>query len=522
VITLYDTTLRDGTQREGLSLSVDDKLRITSRLDDLGVHYIEGGFPGSNSKDAEYFERVKALSLTTAVVSAFGSTCRKHTEPADDPGIRALLACGTKAVCIFGKSWDIHVTDTLHTTLEENIRMVRESIAYLAGQGRTVFFDAEHFFDGYKADPRYALDVCAAAGEAGAACLVLCDTNGGTLPHEVARIVREAAAALPGVRLGVHAHDDGGCAVANSLVALDAGCVHVQGTANGYGERAGNADLFSIIPSLVLKMGDDCISCDQLRLLTEVSHFIAETANLTPDPHHPYVGASAFAHKGGVHASAAARLSEAYEHINPAAVGNLARVVVSELGGRASLVRKAAELGIDLSSKQAMVSRVLDDIKSLEHKGYSFEAADASLEVMLKKELGTYEPFFTLESFRVLMEKREDGRVMTEATIKIHVGEERFIATAEGNGPVNALDGALRIAISRFYPALEAIELTDFKVRVIDGRKGTGAVTRVLIESSDGQKSWGTVGVSGNIIEASWAALADSVDFGLSHPRTGE
>jgi 2-isopropylmalate synthase len=521
MVTLYDTTLRDGTQREGLSLSVDDKLRIAARLDDLGVHYIEGGFPGSNPKDIEFFERARGLRLEQAVITAFGATCRKGVAAAEDEGLRALLETGCTALCIFGKAWDLHVTETLHAALEENVRMARDSVAHLKAAGRTVFFDAEHFFDGYSANAPYALEVCRAAAEAGADAIVLCDTNGGTLPHVVARVVREVAAALPGVTLGVHAHNDAGCAVANSLVAIDAGCAHVQGTVNGYGERAGNADLIAIIPSLVLKMGDDCISADQLRLLTEVSHFIAETANIAPDPHHPYVGASAFAHKGGVHASAAARLPEAYEHIDPAHVGNLARVVVSELAGRASLTMKAAELGIDLTGDQATVARVLDGIKELEHRGYSFEAADASLEVMLKKELGTYEPFFTLESFRCLMEKREDGRVMTEATIKIHVGGQRFIATAEGNGPVNALDGALRIAIGRFYPALDAIELTDFKVRVLDEKKGTGAVTRVLIESGDGEKSWGTVGVSENIIEASWEALVDAVEFGLAHPRSG-
>jgi 2-isopropylmalate synthase len=521
VVTLYDTTLRDGTQREGLSLSVDDKLRIAARLDDLGVHYIEGGFPGSNPKDIEFFERARGLELETAVITAFGATCRKGVAAADDDGLRALIETGCKALCIFGKAWDLHVTETLKATLEENVRMVRDSVAHLKAAGRTVFFDAEHFFDGYVANPAYALEVCRAAADAGADAIVLCDTNGGTMPHAVARVVREMIEALPGVTLGIHAHNDAGCAVANSLVAIDAGCAHVQGTANGYGERAGNADLIAIIPSLVLKMGDDCITEDQLRLLTEVSHFIAETANIAPDPHHPYVGVSAFAHKGGVHASAAARLPEAYEHIDPARVGNLARVIVSELAGRASLTMKAAELGIDLAGDQATVTRVLDGIKELEHRGYSFEAADASLEVMLKKELGTHEPFFTLESFRCLMEKREDGRVMTEATIKVHVGGHRYIATAEGNGPVNALDGALRIAIGRFYPALDAIELTDFKVRVLDEKKGTGAVTRVLIESGDGEKSWGTVGVSENIIEASWEALVDAVEFGLAHPRSG-
>ena len=522
MVTLYDTTLRDGTQREGMSLSVDDKLRIAMRLDDLGVHYIEGGFPGSNPKDIEFFARAGDLKLETAVVSAFGTTCRKGVAAEDDEGLRALLDTGCKALCVFGKAWDVHVTDALNASLDENLRMVRDSIALLKAAGRTVFFDAEHFFDGYRANPGYALDVCRAAAGAGADAVVLCDTNGGTLPQDVARVVREVAGALPGVALGIHAHNDGACAVANSLVAVDAGCTHVQGTANGYGERAGNADLLSIIAGLVLKMGDDCISADQLRLLTEVSHFVAETANVSPNPHQPYVGASAFAHKGGVHASAVARLPEAYEHIDPARVGNLARVVVSELAGRASLTMKAAELGIDLTGDQATAAKVLDGIKELEHRGYSFETADATLEVMLKKELGTYEPFFTLESFRCLMEKREDGRVMTEATVKVHVGGHRYIATAEGNGPVNALDGALRIAIGRFYPALDDIELTDFKVRVLDEKKGTGAVTRVLIESGDGEKSWGTVGVSENIIEASWEALVDSVEFGLAHPKPAD
>jgi len=521
VVTLYDTTLRDGTQREGLSLSAKDKLSVALKLDALGVHYIEGGFPGSNPKDIEFFERAKTLKLENAVISAFGSTCRKDTPAEEDPGLAALLETGCAALCIFGKAWDIHVTETLQTTLEENVRMVRDSVAFLKAAGRTVFFDAEHFFDGYAHNAGYAIEVCRAAADAGADAVVLCDTNGGTLPHEVLRAVNVVKLEID-VPLGIHAHNDAGCAVANSLLAVDAGCVHVQGTANGYGERAGNADLLAIIPSLVLKMDDECITRDQLKLLTEVSHFVAETANISPNPHQPYVGASAFAHKGGVHASAAARLPEAYEHIDPAAVGNLARVVVSELAGRASLTMKASELGIDLTGDPETVGAMLDSIKDLEHQGYSFEAADASLEVMLRKRLGTYAPFFKLESFRCIMEKREDGRVMTEATIKIHVEGHRYIATAEGNGPVNALDKALRIAIGTYYPHLEEFELTDFKVRVLDEKKGTGAVTRVLIETSDGDKSWGTVGVSENIIEASWEALVDSVDFGLSHPRQSE
>lgn len=519
MIALYDTTLRDGTQREGLSLSVEDKLRVASRLDDLGIDYIEGGFPGSNPKDIEFFERARGLKLAHATITAFGSTRRKGVAAADDEGLRALVDSGCAALCIFGKAWTVHVTETLRTTLEENLTMVADSVAFLKAAGRTVFFDAEHFFDGYKADAAYALAVCRAAADAGADAVVLCDTNGGTLPQDVARIVREVAPQA-GAPLGIHAHDDAACAVANTLVAVDAGCVHVQGTINGYGERIGNADLVSIIPALGLKMGrETSVDAGRLRLLTEVSNFVAETANLSRDPQQPYVGGSAFAHKGGVHASAAARLPEAYEHIDPKLVGNVARVVVSELAGHASLTMKAAEMGIDLTGSPETVGAALESIKELEHRGYTFEAADASLEILLGKELGTYRPSFALESFRCIMEKREDGRVMTEATIKIHVEGHRYIATAEGNGPVNALDKALRIAIGRFYPALDAIKLEDFKVRVLDEKKGTAAVTRVLIESADGEKSWGTVGVSENIIEASWEALVDSVEWGLAHPK---
>jgi len=514
MVTLYDTTLRDGTQREGMSLSVEDKLRIAAKLDLLGVHYIEGGFPGSNPKDIEFFERLGELKLEQAVITAFGPTCRKDTPAEDDAGLDSMIATGCKALCIFGKAWDIHVTETLQTSLPEYVRMVRDSVAYLKTQVDTVFFDAEHFFDGWKANRDYALEVVRAAADAGADCVVLCDTNGGVLPHEIAQIVTDLRAQLD-VPLGIHTHNDSGCAVANSLVAIDAGCVHVQGTVNGYGERAGNADLISIIPSLVIKMGDDALSAEQLKLVTEVSHFVAETANISPNPFAPYVGTSAFAHKGGVHASAAARLPEAYEHVDPARVGNFARVVVSELAGRASLTMKAAELGIDLSGDQEEVAAALDAIKELEYQGYSFEAADGSLSVMLKKRLGTYEGAFQLESFRVIAEKREDGRVMTEATIKVYAGGHRYIATAEGNGPVNALDKALRAAIGRFYPRLDKISLEDYKVRVLDETRGTGAVTRVLIESTDGVKSWGTVGVSENIIEASWEALVDSIDYGL-------
>ena len=512
MVTLYDTTLRDGTQREGMSLSVDDKLRIAVKLDLLGVHYIEGGFPGSNPKDIEFFARARDLKLETAVISAFGSTRRKGVAAEDDPGLRTLLDTGCEALCIVGKAWDLQVTEALGATLDEGIAMARDSVAYLKSRARTVFFDAEHFFDGYNANPDYAVGVCIAAAEAGADAIVLCDTNGGMLPSDIARIVADVHERVS-VPLGIHTHNDSGCAGANTLTAVDAGCTQVQGTVNGYGERTGNADLIAIVAGLVLKMGDDCVSREQLRLLTEVSHFVAETANLGPNAQQPYVGASAFAHKGGLHASATGRLAGAYEHVDPASVGNLARVVVSELAGRASLTMKAAELGIDLSGEQA--AAVLDDIKDLEYHGYSFEAADASLAIMLQKRLGTYEPAFTLESFRVIAEKREDGRVATEATIKIHVSGHRYIATAEGNGPVNALDKALRIAIGRFYPQLAFMTLDDYKVRVLEDKKGTGAITRVLIDTKNAQTSWGTVGVSENIIEASWEALVDAVEYGL-------
>jgi len=518
MITLYDTTLRDGTQREGMSLSVEDKLRIVSRLDDLGIHFIEGGFPGSNPKDIEFFKRVRTLDLNNAVVSAFGSTRRKDTSVEEDPGLAALIGSGCRAACIVGKTWDLHVTEALGATLEQNLAMVSESVAYLKAAGMAVFFDAEHFFDGYEANPDYALEVLRAAADAGADAVVLCDTNGGTLPQDVARIVG-GLEPLVDTAIGIHTHNDAGCAVANALVAIDAGCTHVQGTINGYGERCGNADLTAIIPALVLKMGEECVTRDQLRLLTEVSHFVAETANISPDPQQPYTGASAFAHKGGLHASANDKLTGAYEHIDPVAVGNLARVVVSELAGRASLTMKAKELGIDLTAEPALIADVLDTVKELEHHGYTFEAADASLEILLRKKTGTYTPSFTLESFRCIMEKREDGRVMTEATIKLFCEGHRFVATGEGNGPVNALDKALRLAIGSFYPGLEDIVLTDFKVRVLDEKKGTGAVTRVLLVSDDGTGSWATVGVSENIIEASWEALVDSIEYGLARKR---
>jgi 2-isopropylmalate synthase len=517
---LYDTTLRDGAQREGLSFSVNDKLKIVRELDKLGLHYIEGGWPGSNPKDIDFFKQVRQLPLKTATVVAFGSTRRKKTSPEKDANLQALIKAGTKTVCIFGKSWDVHVTNALQTSLEENLKMIEESIAFLKSHGLEVIYDAEHFFDGFKKSGEYAMQTIKRAEEAGADCIVLCDTNGGTLPLEIGEIIREVKQRIK-TPLGIHAHDDIECAVASSLVAVQEGVEQVQGTINGYGERCGNANLCSIIPTLVLKMNIECISREQLRLLTEVSHFVSEVANVTPDAHQPYVGQSAFAHKGGVHVSALER-QQAYEHINPDLVGNIQRVVVSELAGKSTIVLKARELGIDLSRQPDKVTAILNRIKGLEHVGYHFEAADGSFEILLRKSLGMYPVFFKLESFRVIMEKREDGSIETEATIKLHVRGKRVIATAEGNGPVNALDRALRQAIGQVYPALKDIQLSDYKVRVLDEKKGTAAVTRVLIETSDGEKTWGTIGVSENIIEASWQALVDSIEFGLIHKREHE
>jgi 2-isopropylmalate synthase len=520
MIELFDTTLRDGTQREGMALSVDDKLRITTKLDQLGIHFIEGGYAGANPKDDEFFRRAKDLGLAQAKVVAFAATRRKGQRAATDVTIKPLVDASTDVVCVFGKTWDVHVTETLGATLDEGVEMIKDTVGYLVEQGRTVIFDAEHFFDGFAANPEYAVSCLAAARDAGATMLVLCDTNGGRLPFEVGHTIQAVAKELK-TPLGIHAHNDAGCGVANSLVAVKHGAVHVQGTMNGYGERAGNADLVAIIPALKLKMGLDCVTDEQLSRLTETAHFVAEVANMAPDAHQPYVGHSAFAHKGGMHLAAVKKKRDAYEHIDPELVGNLAHVVVSELAGRSTIVLKAKEFGIDLAEEPAKVDEVLKDIKELEQVGYHFEAADGSFEMLLRTAMGVRKDFYKLESFRVIMEKREDDKLVTEATIKIWVGDERFVATAEGNGPVNALDGALRLAVGRFYPELDDIELIDFKVRVLEESKGTGAVTRVLIETTDGVESWGTIGVSENIIEASWEALADSVDYGLTHSRPG-
>ena len=516
----YDCTLRDGEQGEGISLSLEDKLRIVQRLDALGVDFVEGGFPASNPKDIAFFKRVRELPLQHARVAAFGSTCRKGVAACDDAGLADLLESGAPVVTIVGKTWDAQVTRALRASLDENLRMISDSVAYLKAQGRHVVFDAEHFFDGYKANASYALACVRSASQAGADSVDLCETNGGALPHEVEEAVAAVVAALPGQQVGIHCHNDAGCAVASTLVAVHAGATQVQGTVNGIGERVGNTDLLTVIANLELKMGCACVGPDNLRQLTDVARFVAETCNLSVPAHHPYTGSSAFAHKGGLHASAIARFPEAYEHTRPELVGNAARMLVSELAGKASLVAKAKSLGIDLAQYPGTTQRILDDIKQREAQGYSYEVADGSLAILLQRHLGAYRPHFTLESFRVIVDDREDTGALakdaqSEATIKIHVGERRFVATGEGAGPVEALDNALRMAIGEFFPQVDGMELVDYKVRILDENTGTGAVTRVVITTRDAQGSWGTVGVSENIIEASWNALVDSIEYGL-------
>jgi len=515
---LYDTTLRDGAAREGLSFSLEDKMKILRHLDQFGMHYVEGGYPGSNPKDHEFFDAASRVTLENTRLVAFGSTRRALISASRDREMKALVASGAKTVCIVGKSWDFHVETALKISLDENLYMIGESVKYLKKKGLEVLFDAEHFFDAYKDNPRYALKTLEAAAESDVDWVVLCDTNGGTLPHEIVSVL-EAVKEKVHVPLGIHAHNDSDCAVASTLEAVRTGVTMVQGTINGYGERCGNANLCSVIPDLVLKMNVDCLSRERLARLTDLSHFVSEVANLSPDAHQPFVGMSAFAHKGGIHTSGVKSESRTYEHVRPDLVGNLQRVVVSELSGKSTLILKAKEMGFDLEDDKAKLADILKQIKELEHAGYQFEAADGSFEILVRKEFGTFKQHFRLESFRVIMEKREDGKVMTEATVKIHVGNRRLIATAEGNGPVNALDRAIRLAIGRSFPAVNDIELTDYKVRVLDEKKGTAAVTRVLIETSDGEKTWGTIGVSENIIQASWEALVDSIEYGLMHER---
>ncbi len=515
MIQVYDTTLRDGTQREGISLSCDDKLRIARKLDDLGVAFIEGGWPGSNPKDAEFFARAQRLDLKHALIAAFGSTCRAGSRPEDDGNICALLDAKTPLCTVVGKTWTLHVTDVLQTTLAENLRIIEDSVSHLRAQGRRVVYDAEHFFDGYKADARYALDTLRAAIRGGAETVVLCDTNGGAMPWEVTEIVRAVKAAVEHP-LGIHAHNDGECAVANSLAAICEGCIQVQGTINGYGERCGNANLCSIIPDLELKLGLKCLPEGNLAKLYELAHFVAEVANLAPDEYLAYVGASAFAHKGGIHVAAMRRNGRSYQHLDPALVGNRTRVVVSELSGRGNLLSKAEEHGLKVNGGE--LAGVLNDIKALEARGFSFEAAEASVALMLKRQQAGYKSPFELIDFSVSVEHRQGRGVFAEATVKVRVDGEVIHTAAEGNGPVNALDLALRKALTPVYPKMERFRLADYKVRILDGDNGTAATTRVLIDTHamHGTQRWSTVGASTNIVEASWQALTDSVEYGLT------
>jgi 2-isopropylmalate synthase len=513
----FDTTLRDGMQVEGVSATVEDKLRIAEQLDYLGVHFIEGGWPGANPKDIEFFARAsKELQLKHSTLVAFGSTRRPTGKVDDDVTLRNLLDANTSAVCIVAKSWDYHVTNALQTTLEEGVAMVADSVDFLNLNGRRVLVDLEHFFDGYKNNPEFAMKVIEAAVMKGATHLVLCDTNGGSLPHEVADIVGRVKSFVGNdATLGIHCHDDTGCAVANSMAAVLAGVRHVQGTLNGLGERTGNTNLTTVIPNLQLKMGFQCLPEGNLDRLTAVSNHVAEVLNRPLNPQAPYVGSSAFAHKAGLHVSAIARAKDAYEHVAPETVGNGTRFVVSEMAGRATIQMKAEELKLDMDG--AAVNQVIDDLKRLEHEGYHFEAADASLELLMRRASGWQQDAFRVESMRVITDETADGRFTTEATVKVWVGDERYVHTAEGNGPVNAIDTAFRAALVSRYPQLNKVHLTDYKVRILDGATATGAVTRVLIDATNGDRSWTTIGVSANIIEASWQALEESLIYGLLH-----
>lgn len=513
---VYDTTLRDGAQQEGLNLSVSDKLAIAAHLDELGVGFIEGGWPGANPKDTEFFARAqRELKLNNATLAAFGATRRVGGRAADDPLVRALVDSGASVVTLVAKSHVRHVESALRTTLAENLEMVRDTVSFLRSEGRRVFLDAEHFFDGYAADRGYAFEVVRAAMESGAEVVALCDTNGGMLPNQVADVVADTVAATS-ARLGIHCHNDTGCAVANSMAAVDAGATHVQGTINGYGERTGNADLLTVVSNLQIKRGLPLLPSDQLREATRIAHSISEITNVPPYSRQPYVGASAFAHKAGLHASAIRIDPDLYQHTDPRHVGNDMRMLVSDMAGRASIELKGRELGYDLAGNDELLSRVLADVKALELRGYTFDAADASFELLLRREVeGEAYEFFEVESWRVITDARGGESALSEATVKIVAAGERVVATGEGNGPVNALDHALRRALAPAYPELDKLELIDFRVRILDAAHGTDAVTRVLIETSDGQTSWETIGVAGNIVEASWHALVEGVTYGL-------
>ena len=513
-VSLYDTTLRDGAQGEGVNFSARDKLRIATILDEMGIDYIEGGWPGSNPKDMEFFEQARHLNLKHAVITAFGSTRRADMRVEEDPQIQTLLDAETRAITVFGKTWDLHVKQVLHTTMDENLRMIRDSVSFLVSHDREVIFDAEQFFDGYFTDRDYALDTLRAAHDGGAKCLVLCDTRGGRLPWQIEEAVRDVRQALPDASLGIHTHNDSEVAIANTLVAVRLGCLHVQGTMNGYGERCGNADLCSIIPDLQLKMNYDCIPEGQLARLTEVSHLISELANLPDDTHQAFVGRSAFAHKGGMHVNATVKVEEAYQHIDPQKVGNRQRVLVSELSGKDNVAVKREEFGLDGIGREEE-RKILRQIKELENRGFQFEGADASLELMLRRTQADYQRPFELLDFHILVQGRHEGAMAVEATVKVRVGDTVQHTAADGNGPVNALDAAVRKALIPFYPRLADVQLLDYKVRILDGDAGTAAITRVLMDSGCSGNFWTTVGSSPNIIEASWQALADSLEYSI-------
>ncbi|MEP6489527.1 citramalate synthase [Microcoleus vaginatus GB2-A3] len=516
---IYDTTLRDGAQCEGLSLSLEDKLRIARQLDSLGIPFIEGGWPGANPKDVQFFWRLKEQPLTQAEVVAFCSTRRPGTTAANDEMLQAILSAGTRWVTLFGKSWDLHVIESLKTTLEENLAMIRDTIEYLRSQGRRVIYDAEHWFDGYKHNPDYAIKTLEAAADAGAEWLVLCDTNGGTLPHEVSQVVRDVLAALGTnrevpVQLGIHTHNDSGVAVANALTAVQEGVTMVQGTINGYGERCGNADLCSLIPNFQLKLGYNCIEDEQLVKLTQVSRSISEIVNLAPDDRAPFVGLSAFAHKGGIHVSAVEKNPLTYEHLEPEKIGNTRRIVISDQAGLSNVLAKARTFGMDLDRKNPACRQILEKLKDLESQGYQFEGAEASFELLMREALEQRPPWFEIKGFQVHCDKiGEDCTAL--ATVKLSVNGTNILEAAEGNGPVSALDAALRKALVNFYPAIAHFYLTDYKVRILDSGAGTSAKTRVLVEFSNGQDRWTTVGVSGNILDASYQAVVEGLEYGL-------
>jgi 2-isopropylmalate synthase len=519
-VLIYDTTLRDGTQGEQVSFSAEEKLRIAQKLAELGIHYIEGGWPISNPKDMRFFQMAKEARLKTAGLTAFGSTRRPNILPEEDPNLEALLQTETQTITIFGKSWDLHATEILGVRLEENLAMILDSVRYLKSKGREVIFDAEHFFDGYKANPQYTLKTIQAAISGEADIIVLCDTRGGTMVNDLKEIVEVVEKSFPGIPLGIHAHNDCGLAVANSLAAVEAGAKMVQGTINGYGERCGNADLISVIANLQLKIGRRCLDDSKIGHLTEVSRYVSDIANIPPLNESPFVGRSAFAHKGGMHVSAILKRPLAYEHIEPGGVGNKRRVLVSDLSGKGNIEYKANEMGLVLGGNGYDSQKIVKEIKRMEDEGYQFEAAEGSLELLIRKTAGQFREPFSLLSLRVINEKNRDDQSISQATIKISVGEEEEITAAEGNGPVNAIDNALRKALSKFYPRVKEMRLVDFKVRVLEGGAGTAAKVRVLIESRDGKDIWNTVGVSENIIEASWQALVDSFYFKLGKDWT--